>query len=105
MTPNLLNADEYQATFGTSMKNVTDTAANVLDIWPYVRMIPHSDLAGHELSDGHVECVYRAQDNRFDHVLVITNTKNVFLAVIVDLTRDQIHGHHLLDLNEKYGLT
>jgi len=35
----------------------------------------------------------------------MTKTKNVYLTVVVDLQRDSIHGHHLLDLNEKYGVT
>ena len=52
-----------------------------------------------------VRIVYRDAAGRFDHVMVMTKTKNVYLVIVVDLTGDGIHGHHLLDLNEKYGLT
>jgi hypothetical protein len=47
---------------------------------------------------------YRRGDAQFDHVLVTTTTKNVFLVVVVDLRKDSIFGHFLLDLNEEYGL-
>jgi hypothetical protein len=43
--------------------------------------------------------------NTYDHVLVVTKSKNVYLAVIVDLKRNDILGHRLLDLNQEYGLT
>ncbi len=35
----------------------------------------------------------------------MTKTKNVYLVVVVDLIANAVHGHHLLDLNEQYGLT
>jgi hypothetical protein len=49
--------------------------------------------------------VYRDATGRFDHVQVMTKTKNVYLTVVVDLQNNVIHGHHLLDLNKKYGVT
>ncbi len=85
------------------MKNITGQERDVLDIWPYVDAIPFADLEGHSIDDCVVEYVYRAPDDRFDHVLVTTKTNNVYLVVIVDLERDTIYGHHLLDLNRLYG--
>jgi D-serine deaminase-like pyridoxal phosphate-dependent protein len=87
------------------MRNVTQEATNVLDIWPYVASVPVADLRGHQIYDQFVEYVYRDATGRFDHVLVMTRTKNVYLTVVIDLVHDRIHGHHLLDLNEKYGLS
>ena len=87
------------------MHNVTKIATDVLDIWPYVDSIPATDLKGHSIYDRFVEFVYRSDDKYFDHVLVMTKTKDVYLAVIVDLTHDSIFGHRLLDLNQEYGLT
>jgi hypothetical protein len=100
-----LSEKAFHATFAAPMRDVTQTATNVIDIWPYVASVPLADLRGHEIYDRFVEYVYRDGTGRFDHVLVMTKSKNVYLAVVVDLTRDRIHGHHLLDLNEKYGLT
>lgn len=81
-----------------------DTASpeGVLDVIPYVDAIPSTDLQSHTLHD--VEYVYRSSDNRFDHVIFMTDTKNVYLVVVVDLNADRVRGHHILDLNEKYGV-
>src|SRR5688572_7738890 len=97
----LLSSDSFHATFAAPMRNVTQEATNVIDVWPYVAAVPAADLLGHSIWDQFVEYVYRSADNRFDHVLVMTKTKNIYLAVVVDLVRDRIHGHHLLDLNKE----
>ena len=104
MKTTLLDEERFQATFAAPMRNVTGEATNVIDIWPYVGSVPVQDLRGHEVKDHFVEYVYRDATGRFDHVQVMTKTKNVYLTVVVDLQRDVIHGHHLLDLNEKYGV-
>lgn len=87
------------------MRDVTHEVTNVLDIWPYVESIPIADLEGHEIFDRRVEYVYRDPNERHDHVLVMTKTKNVYLAIVVDLILDRVHGHRLLDLNKEYGLS
>ena len=99
-----LSDDEFQATMMPKMHNVTETATDVLDIWPYIESVPSADLEGHTINDRLVEVVYRSDDGCFEHVLVLTRTKNVFLAVVVDLARDSIYGHRLLNLNREYGL-
>jgi hypothetical protein len=105
MQTTLLTEQQFLTTFAAPMRNVTDEVTNVIDIWPYVASVPQEDLRGHEVYDQSVEYVYRDATQRFDHVLVMTKTKNVYLAVVVDLLWQGVHGHHLLDLNEKYGIT
>jgi hypothetical protein len=105
MQTTVLNEKQFLATFAAPMRNVTGETSNVIDIWPYVEAVPREDLRGHKIYDHFVKYVYRDATGRFDHVQVMTKTKNVYLAVVVDLQNDVIHGHHLLDLNEKYGLT
>ena len=100
-----LDEEEFKATMTPQMDNVTQSATDVLDIWDYVDSVPSADLAGHSIYDHFVEVVYRSADDRFDHVLVMTRTKNVYLAVVVDQVHDSIHGHRLLDLNTEYGLS
>jgi hypothetical protein len=104
MHTTLLSEDAFHGTFAAPMRDVTRDATNVIDIWPYVDSVPPPDLGGHQVYDRFVECVYRDATGRFDHVLVMTQAKNVYLAVVVDVSQDRIHGHHLLDLNEEYGL-
>jgi hypothetical protein len=100
----LLDEKQFLATFGAPMRDVTREATNVVDIWHYVESVPPEDLCGHEVYDRFVENVYRDATGRFDHVQVMTKTKNVYLTVVVDLQHGVVHGHHLLDLNEKYGV-
>jgi hypothetical protein len=100
----LLDIAEFKATFADPMSDVLRSATNVIDVWPYAAAIPAADLLGHKIVDGVVECVYRNGTNTFDHVLVPTQTKNTYLAIVVDLQRDTVFGHHLLDLNDEYGL-
>ena len=100
-----LTESEFKATTGAKMQNVTEAATDVLDIWSYVHSVPSGELEGHTICDGCVEVVYRTDDGHFDHVLVMTKTKNAYLAVVVDLTHGSIFGHRPLDLNREYGLT
>lgn len=104
MQTRLLSKFEYHATFLEPCQNVTETARDVLDIWPYVAAVPRPDLWGHDIIPESVERVYRRGEAQFDHVLVETTTRNVFLVVVVDLPSDRVFGHFLLDLNEEYGL-
>ena len=76
-------------------------ANNVIDIWTYVSNIPKEELDGHVLVEGMVEHVYRTPDDHYDHCLVVTQTENVYLTVVVDLIADSIYGHHLLNLNKE----
>lgn len=105
MQPRRLTEGEFKETMTHKMHDVTKTATDVLDIWPYVYSVPVADLDGHSICDHCVDVVYRGGNDRFDHVLVMTTKKNVYLAVVVDLADDSIHGHRLLDLNREYGLS
>jgi hypothetical protein len=100
----LLSDEAFAAAFAAPMRNVTQDTTAVIDMWPYVAAVNSADLAGHEIHDQLVEYVYRDAKDRYDHVLVMTKTKNVYLAVVVDLIANRVHGHYLLNLNEKYGL-
>jgi hypothetical protein len=87
------------------MRDVTTSTTDVIDIWPYVAAIPASELNGHATVTGVIEHAYRNGAGTFDHVLVLTKTKNTYLVVVVDLVADRIHGHRILDLKAEYGLT
>ena len=100
-----LDAAAYQALLTEPMKNVTEEAVPLLDIWPYVAAVPTAQLLGHQIWDDFVECIYRTGDDRFDLIHVCTRTPNVFLVIIVDRLGALIHGHHLLDMNKLYGLS
>lgn len=99
-----LNQENFQATFCPPMKDIVNEESDGIDIWVYVRQIPVKELKGHEIYYEFVEHVYRTGDNRFDHVLVVTKTLDVYLVVVIELVKKEIYGHIILDLNREYGL-
>ncbi len=40
----------------------------------------------------------------YQHVLMACETPNIFLVLVLDLQRAEVHGHHVLDLRQLYGL-
>ena len=55
--------------------------------------------------DIQIEHVYIAGDERHTHVLLHCGIPNVYLVIALAHPDDVVFGHHILDLNEKYGLT
>lgn len=88
---------------GMGLLNATATPAT--DIWPYVELLVRDGLVSEYVYENQlVESVYRAKNEAFDHVLLPTNNKNVFLIIVVDIKRAQVAGHHRLDLEKEYGI-
>ena len=104
MPTRFLTEAEFQATFASPMREVASADDTEVNIWPYVDAVPAADLQGFAIVDGMVAHVYRAAGDAYDHVLLPSETTNVFLAIVVDLKSRRVLGHHLLNLNEKYGL-
>jgi hypothetical protein len=102
MTTRKLSAEAFNSTFQAPMQDVTLTAEQLVDIWPYVEAIPLADLEGFELAD--VAYVYLNPNGHYEHVLIATEDKNVFLVIVINVKRVEVHGHHLLNLVELYGL-
>jgi len=76
----------------------------IVDIWGYIESISETDFDGFSMGDNEVQMVRRTGDMKYDHVLIPAETKNVYLVLVVDLAGLFIFGHHILNLNEKYGL-
>ena len=75
------------------------------DFWAYVDAIPEEDFAGHDFSAGGVSYAWNMRGTAYQHVLVECETPNVFLVLVLDVAAQSVAGHHLLDLNRRYGLT
>ncbi|KAA0096219.1 hypothetical protein CIW49_21220 [Mycolicibacterium sp. P1-18] len=84
------------------MRNMTESAEPVLDIWPYVDAVDLGALGFTDLTD--VRYVYRDASDRLDHVLIGTGNFNTVFVVVVDRILGVVKGHHVLDLNERFGL-
>ena len=74
------------------------------DFWPYFDSIPAADFEGHDCSAGAVTYVYRHPSGRFEHVLVDSEDRNVFMVLVLDRDAQTVVGHRLLDLPRLYGL-
>ena len=109
-----LSEDELRESYVPPMRDIGSRAAAYAgepdlegggaSIWPYVAAVPGEDLQGHGVHPRLVDCVFRSADKRWDLVHVGTNMQNVYLVIVVDIPAGRVHGHILLDLNEKYGV-
>jgi hypothetical protein len=86
------------------MKRVAQDEEPPFDFWSYFEQIPSADFAGHDCSSGRVTYVYRDPSGRFEHVLVDSETRDVFMVLVLDRERHTVFGHRLLDLPALYGL-
>lgn len=102
MKPRRLSDAEFKRTFSEPMTRYVGPA--LIDIWPYVELVPANELEGHTVNEEFVDGVYVTADASHHHVLVMTRTSNVYLVVVVDVPAVRIEGHYLLDLNREYGL-
>ena len=102
---NVTNLDEatFKTTFVKPIERLGEDAAPTFDFWPYFDAIPAADFNSHDCSAGQVDLVYRMAD-RYDHVMINSDTKNVFMAIVLDLSDASVVGHRLMNFNELYGL-
>ena len=99
-----LSEAEYLQTFGTPMRKLEPGAEPPFDFWPYFEAIPKADFCDRNCEDGVVDTVYRDPSDRYEHVLVNSEDRNVFMVLVLDRQEGTVHGHRLLDLNKLYGL-
>ncbi|WP_009959420.1 hypothetical protein [Verrucomicrobium spinosum] len=99
-----LTESEFRATFAGSMQRVALDAEPPVPFWDYFDAIPTAHFAGHDCSVGSVSHAWTDATGRFQHVLVNTNDKNVFIVIVLDLRESSVFGHRLLNLNLQYGL-
>jgi len=102
----LLSESEFKSTLSENrMTDVTKTAEPVVDIWLYVEKLVEEGTVLKYVSDRHlVEHVYRNDESTVDHILLPTETGNVFIVIVVDLVEKEIRGHFRIDLNKEYGI-
>ena len=100
----LLSEPEYRATFGPRMVRAGPDEAPLFDFWPYFEAIPQADFEGFDCTAGQVHWVYRDSEGKYENVLVSSQDKNVFMALILDRGAQTVIGHRLLNLRREYGL-
>lgn len=100
-----LSEKEFESTFTPPMKEVTSTAEEVVNIWPYVENVLESEFADAETDTWDVEYIYFNEPESHQHVLINTGMENIYLVIVVAVAQKAVYGHHLLNLNNKYGLS
>lgn len=99
-----LSEAEYLATLAEPMKRLSSDSAAPFDVWDYFDAIPQSDFEHHDCSAGSVTYVWEHPTGSFQHVLVDSEDKNVFMVLVLDIASHTVLGHRLVDLNREYGL-
>ena len=85
--------------------DVTENANPLVDIWDYVlNLVKENIVIEYVYENNLVEKVYRNLANTFDHVLLPTSDKNIFIVIVIDLKNVSVSGHYKLNLIKEYGL-
>jgi len=100
-----LSEAEYLATMAEPMKRLASEAGAPFEFRDYFDAIPQPDFEGHDCSSGSVTYVWEHPTCSYQHVLVDSEDKNVFMVLVLDIVARDVLGHRLLDLNREYGLT
>ena len=98
-----LTQSEFDATFAAPMRRLSQETEPPFDFWPYFDTIPSNDFLGHRFS-GDVTYVYEHPSGSFQHALVNSEDKNVFLVIVLNVSSKHVVGHRVLDLCAMYGL-
>jgi hypothetical protein len=98
-----LSEAQFKEAFRPPMRQLPPEADPPFDFWGYIETIPVSDFAGYSCHGG-VSYVWEDAAREFQHVMLNTQDKNVFMVVVLDLASGNVKGHRLLDLNKLYTL-
>lgn len=107
MKVNELTYKQFKSTFSEKMNDVTYSALEEpVYIWDYVKSLEKDKFYLNDdiINNRIVELVYRNSVKTYDHVLVPTFKKNIYLVIIININQKNIFGHYLLDLNKEYGI-
>ena len=100
-----LSKEEFLQTMGSGMKDITQDAEAVVDIWEYAGSLLAENLISQYGFDNRlIEAVYSGENGHYQHVLLFTAQNNCYIVIVIDTEKRVILGHHLLDLNEEYGI-
>ena len=103
---NELTPDQFRSTMTDKMINVTESAEPSVDIWPYAELLAGKKIVSdYVIENNLVEVVYANQENSFHHILLPTHNLNIFVVIVVNLSKENIEGHYILDLKNEYNLS
>ena len=90
---------------GSGMKDITQDAESVVDIWGYAETLLNENMISQYGFDNRlIEAVYSDESGCYQHVLLFTAQSNCYIVIVIDTEKKVILGHHHLNLNEEYGI-
>jgi len=99
-----LSKSEFNATFSEPMRDVTQAAEAIVDLWAYADPVLHALFPDAHGWQWRVTIIYESADEAHQHLLLPVPRDNTYLVVVVAKARRAIIGHHLLDLRALYAL-
>jgi len=99
-----LSENEFLETCNEPMQQIDPNQTPPMDFWPYFEAIPSQDFTGFDCSTGEVNYIWRDASGKYEHVLFNSQDPNVFMVLVLDLSKNEVHGHRLLNLNKEYDL-
>lgn len=99
-----ISDDEWPRYFAEPMRRLSQDAEPPFEFWPYVEQIPLEHFEGFDCSAGQVDYAYLHPNGKYEHILINSNDRNVFMVIVLDTDASSVVGHHLLRLDELYGL-
>jgi len=91
-----LTFDEFKATQFDAKK--IEEGEPPFEFWSYVEQIPVEDFGDADCSKGEVGKVYRMGD-QYEHVLIQSQYEGVAMVIVLDLQKQEVYGHYLLNIN------
>ncbi|MDR2889736.1 MAG: hypothetical protein LBV33_07860 [Lachnospiraceae bacterium] len=102
---NQLTESQFLDTFIGEMTDITETVKVTTDIWAYAaELLPLGILSDQAFEKQLIESVYANSTGSYHHILLFGPSPNNYVAIIVDVNKCSILGHHLLDINGIYSI-
>jgi hypothetical protein len=100
-----LNQEEFIKTMAHGMTDVTKSIEPVIDIWHYARYLYlQGFISAYVIEQELIAKIYRSNDEKYDHILLMGVDENVFSVIIVDNSTRTTHGYYILDLDNQYSI-
>ena len=102
---NEITKERFFRTMGAGMKDITEDAESVVDIWDYAKeLYEQQKISEYGYEKRLIDAVYGDDEGKFHHILLFTENKHCYIVIVVYVSKKRIVGHYYLDLKKEYGL-
>ena len=84
--PDALSRAAFEATLSPPMRDVTTTAEALVDVWAYADPVLKALYPERPADVWDVERVYESGDQAHQHLLMPTDSSNVYVVFVVSIT-------------------